>query len=356
MTPRLMVTRLLETVDDTDSDLKDLLGSGIPDYPGYEITAHEFYWVLWKGDENIGQVYYDTPDSLPTENPELKKMWEKVPFTAISHVFHAETKVFSTFAEAAEYLIKSYENRISKPVTENAVHASNLEDSLRSMLTGIYQHVTVKCESIQPAALDARKWTIRCQCDTPLSLPPLQESQTWSKCLKAWVGKWAIQEKVGVSNFRAYGAARKDVVFSFITSSPLPSAITESSDDVKDDLINLTADVNWQERLYADLHQFHPFGTLYTTTGQPESYILVSIETYFPPNKNNYARRAVDFITKWVAENTSMDIGDVKTESYQPTNADYPRWIILVHIRSKEVLAKNISLAVNPLHDFDEIA
>ena len=228
-----------------------------------------------------------------------------------------------------------------------------IESDLRIMLRPYYNEIRInrrpaKFADIFKCLTDHYTWTIHCTRDQSLKLPSHANAAQWGnpidwkKQVTQWFEDWAERSGFRLDHFAIYGRLRKDPTFQFTTwriKSRPPMAnqpIKENEEDLKpEDYVNhIVATSEASHELLQDLWKFHPYGVGYNAVLNYRGGV-VSVQTYFPPEKDNFILRFQDFVLNWVKEHKVMTVTHHKLTT-QPLVVDenYPRWGIMLALNS----------------------
>lgn len=187
---------------------------------------------------------------------------------------------------------------------------------------------------------DGWVWTIHCNRDTPLPLPPTRpyvghrgpDPNSWRNQVESWFEKWAKDAGLYLFNFEIYGRLRKDPTFQFQTAriGPLKEA---AEDDPEQFFAHHVKTVDWDRDLAEALWKFHPYGVGYNVIGFPRG-AYIAATTYFEPDKDDFARRFRDYAINWLKENRIMPLKFAKLYTFPHANRpkDYPQWSVIAAI------------------------
>jgi hypothetical protein len=175
---------------------------------------------------------------------------------------------------------------------------------------------------------DSFVWTIHCNRETPLPLPPTRpyvghrgpDPNSWRNQVESWFEKWAKDSGLYLFNFEIYGRLRKDPTFQFQTAR-----IGPLKENVEDDpspeamLAHYAATTDWTPDLYNALWQFHPYGVGYEVLDLKRAAYVVA-RTYFPPDEKDFAQRLRQFVQDWFEQKRIFPVKFVKLYSFKHVN------------------------------------
>lgn len=183
---------------------------------------------------------------------------------------------------------------------------------------------------------DSFVWTIHCNRDTPLPLSIVNRALPgydldWRQEVKHWFEKWAAHANLSLLKFEIYGRLRKDPTFQFETARLGP--LKENEEDLSPEQF-LRRHVERQDldqKLVEALWKFHPYGVGYNAVISTR-IAMASAQTYFPPEKDNFALRFRDFVLNWLTENKIMTVHSSKLTAGGGHEKDYPRWSVFLSV------------------------
>lgn len=183
---------------------------------------------------------------------------------------------------------------------------------------------------------DGWVWTIHCNRDTPLPLPPTRpyvghrgpDPNSWRNQVESWFEKWAKDAGLYLFNFEIYGRLRKDPTFQFQTARIGP--LKEAADDdpsAEAMLAHYAATTDWTPDLYNALWSFHPYGVGYEVLDLKRAAYVVA-RTYFPPEKDDFAQRLRQFVQNWFEQKRIFPVKFVKLYSFKHAQqtGGYEQW------------------------------
>lgn len=182
---------------------------------------------------------------------------------------------------------------------------------------------------------DSFVWTIHCNRDTPLPLPPTRpyvghrgpDPNSWRNQVESWFEKWAKDAGLYLFNFEIYGRLRKDPTFQFQTARIGP--LKESEDDPSPEamLAHYAATTEWTTDLYNALWAFHPYGVGYEVLDLKRAAYVVA-RTYFQPDKDDFAQRLRTFVQNWFEQKRIFPVKFVKLYSFKHAQqtGGYEQW------------------------------
>lgn len=185
---------------------------------------------------------------------------------------------------------------------------------------------------------DSFIWTIHCHRDTPLPLSIANRNLPgynldWRQEVKRWFEKWAAHSNLSLLKFEIYGRLRKDPTFQFETARLGPLKENEEDLTPEDYVSHIVDTGEASSELAHDLWKFHPYGVGYNALLSYRGG-FVSVQTYFPPEKDNFIMRFQDFVLNWVKEHKVMTVTHHKLTAWKMEGPPYPRWGIMLALNS----------------------
>lgn len=185
-------------------------------------------------------------------------------------------------------------------------------------------------------------WTIHCNRDTPLPLSIANRNLPgydldWRQEVKHWFEKWAAHSNLSLLKFEIYGRLRKDPTFQFETISFGPIKEALNPDDDPENYLPHYMDRQrevLEQKLMEDLWKWHPYGVGYNCVISPR-VAMVTAQTYFPPEKDNFAGRFRDFVLDWFTKNKVMTVHFSKLTAGGGLEKDYPRWSVFLAVNAE---------------------
>lgn len=371
MTPRSLASRLLE--NDEDFNVSDEIARMTTTHPGYEIEAQGGHWNVYKLMDNrqgfIGEITYDDMADMPVETmtPEQIDHWNKHRWMANAGWREEDRKMCASFDEAVNYIITTTNNRVPRRVRESEeldkpelyTHPDRftkqpteekIESQLRVKLRPYYPDVRI---SKRPGMFHGRTggnvkitdnyiWTIHCNRDTQLPLEkntyayrgsPYANGVDWRSQIEQWFRDWASESGLLITNFEIHGRLRKDPTFQFETTRL--GRLKENEDDLSPEsyFANFVDKSDLQNEILGALWKFHSGGVSYNAMIGPR-FALVSATLYFPPEKDDFYKRFVEFVTNWITQRKLFQITDTKLTGgpHYPHDSNYPRWGLILTI------------------------
>ena len=240
-----------------------------------------------------------------------------------------------------------------------------MESDLRVMLRPYYPEVRIsrrpaKFAEVFKGLQEYFTWTIHCKRELPLPLPKTRpyaghrghDPNSWREQAENWLNDWAERNGFRMTELEIYGRLRKDPTIQFTTWRLPPAGISrrsgqpikENEDDMTPEQImnDLLPKVDWNKDLEQDLWGFHPYGVTYTVVAAP-NLAFVLANTYFPPEKDDFARRLHDFVVDWLTKRRILIVKSSKLYTFKHVGAspqeekhmlNYPRWTAGVSINS----------------------
>lgn len=394
MTARTISNRLLEDDEDFDvsGEINRLTTTG---HPGVEIESEGNHWNVYKksatnlaglgtpGSSFIGEITYDDMADMPKETmtPEQIEYWNTHRWFASAGFRDSEQQMCASFAEALQWIIAVNAAKTApvrealdpddpelyiKPEQFTAQPGyEKIESDLRVMLRPYYPEVRISRRSAKFAEVfkglrEYFTWTIHCKRESPLPLPKTRpyaghrgyNPNNWREQAEKWFHDWADRSGFRLSDFEIYGRLRKDPTFQFTTWRLPPKGVAvgsgqpikEAEDDMTPEQImnDLIPKVDWNKDLEQALWGFHPYGVTYTVVAAP-NLAFVLANCYFPPEKDNFARRLRDFVVGWLTQHRILVVKSSKLYTFKHVGAspkeqehmlNYPRWTAGVSINS----------------------
>jgi hypothetical protein len=182
---------------------------------------------------------------------------------------------------------------------------------------------------------DSFIWTIHCNRDTPLPLSLVNRALRgydldWRQEVKHWFEKWASHAGLNLIKFEIYGRLRKDPTFQLETARLGP--LKESEDPTPEQIIaHYTATTGWSTDLYNDLWKFHPYGVGYEVLDIKRGAYIVA-QTYFPPEKDNFALRFKEFVQNWFEQKRIFPVKFVKLYSFKHARGEQWSTIATINV------------------------
>jgi len=231
-----------------------------------------------------------------------------------------------------------------------------MESDLRVMLRPYYPEMRInrrpaKFADFFKGLRDYFTWTIHCNRESSLPLPKTRpfighrghDPNNWRLQVESWFADWALRANVNIEKFEIHGRLRKDPTFQFNTHRPWRSfdltpnkPVKESEDDLtpEDYLTHVVKTEDASNELASALWKFHPYGVGYNPLLSYRGG-FVSVQTYFPPEKDNFIMRFQDFVLNWVKEHKVMTVKHHKLTSWQmDRDKNYPRWGVMLALNS----------------------
>ena len=232
-----------------------------------------------------------------------------------------------------------------------------MESDLRIMLRPYYDDVRIhrrphKFATVFKGLPEYFTWTVHCKRRVPLQLPKTrpfvghkgQDPNSWRIQVEKWFEDWAEKCGVRMDKFEIYGRLRIDPTFQFDTHLPWKTGVhlrsgtplKENEEDLQpEDYVSHIVDTSEaSNELSSDLWRFHPYGVGYTALLSYRGG-FVSVQTYFPPEKDNFIMRFQDFVLNWVKEHKVMTVTHHKLTTWQmDRDKNYPRWGVMLALNS----------------------
>lgn len=227
-----------------------------------------------------------------------------------------------------------------------------IESALRVMLAPYYSRVSVNRRPgmFNPAGSPTRMsrytsspfqdsfvWTIHCNRDTPLPLSIVNRNLPgynldWRQEVKHWFEKWAAKSGLSLIKFEIYGRLRKDPTFQLETARFGPLKEAADPYDEPEKYLPVYFDRQREvveQKLMEALWKWHPYGVGYNSVIGPQ-VAMVTAQTYFPPEKDNFAGRFRDFVIDWFTKNKLLTVHSHKLTAGGGHDKDYPRWSVFL--------------------------
>lgn len=386
MTPRSLASRLLENDEDfnVSGEINRLTTSLHPDY---EIESEGNHWNVYKklatpspyASKNtplgtsghnafIGEITYDDMADMPKETmtPEQIAHWDTHRWMASAGHREEDRKFCASFKEAFIWVVsRNAEKRAKLRESEDLdspdpyikpdlftgqPSEEKIESQLRVKLRPYYPDVRI---SKRPGMFHGRTggnvkitdnyiWTIHCNRDTQLPLEkntyayrgsPYANGVDWRSQIEQWFRDWASESGLLITNFEIHGRLRKDPTFQFETTRL--GRLKENEDDLSPEsyFANFVDKSDLQNEILGALWKFHSGGVSYNAMIGPR-FALVSATLYFPPEKDDFYKRFVEFVTNWITQRKLFQITDTKLTGgpHYPHDSNYPRWGLILTI------------------------
>lgn len=376
LTARIQMNRLLE--DDEDFDVRAavdrLTSSGIP---GVELEREGNHWNVYlkKGHEYMGDIYY-SPLTGAAGEPEPgtpgHAYLSKHPWFVLGTVRGGDRRCES-MTDALQFLAGKYRKKLlgvhestEEDNPEFYTHPNRfskqpamepLESSLRIMLRPYYDKVVIRREpgtfsfgsDGYKSFLDENwNWSVHCtRSEGLLPLPRLMrrndglgtevmDAPAWKRHVKGWLLNWAEQNGIAVlyGQIDITGRLRKDPTFTFQTYRPRPVA-ESSEDDIPAEqlLAGLVKKVDWEHDLDMALWAFHSTGVGYRVHSLGGRNCIVLAETYFEPDRDDFANRFRAFVVDWLTKHNLASGEAPRLYVYKlEGREDYPHWVVALTV------------------------
>jgi hypothetical protein len=220
---------------------------------------------------------------------------------------------------------------------------------------------------------DSYVWTIHCNRDTPLPLPPTRpfvghrgpDPNSWRNQVEGWFERWARESGLYMFSFEIYGRLRKDPTFQFQTARIGPLKESEDDDPSPEAMLaHYAATTEWTTDMYNDLWKFHSRGVGYEVLDLGRAAFVVA-RTYFPPDKDDFAQRLRSYVQSWFEQKRIFPVKFVKLYSFKHAQrtGGYDEWSTIAAVNIPwpdtglaeydlpEIKASSVEVGKSPLPD-----
>lgn len=384
MTAQTIANHLLEAEPEDIDPGAELNRLTTSQHPGYEIEMEGNHWNVykqWRGSQHfIGEIYYTDMTDAPVEvmSPEALQFHDTHRWMSIAGFRDNEAQQCKTFDEAIQWIIAVNTVKTALPLGRRVAEAvdpddpelythpdkfkeqpsyEKIESALRVMLAPYYTRISVNrrpgmfntagslTRMSKPTTerfQNSFVWTIHCNRDTPLPLSIANRNLPgynldWRQEVKHWFQKWASRHNLSLLKFEIYGRLRKDPTFQFETISfgPLKEALDPYAEpeNYLPHYMDRQREV-LEQKLMEDLWKWHPYGVGYNCVITPRVAMVIA-QTYFPPEKDNFATRFRDFVLDWFTKNKVMAVHFSKLTAGGGLEKDYPRWSVFLAVNTE---------------------